>query len=267
MPAQNLLRHWMDETVTFQQNLALLRKHISEDAIHDLRVSVKKLRSYAKFLHHLPNIRLTQNLRATEELFLILGKQRNIVVSKELTVATLKNKAMAGSFVLYLHQLLEQSNKYCEAAIRNYQDKVLNEFTAGLAKRFANCPEDRVLKEAKARVDSSLKEIRPQLKTFSKEYHLVRKKLKDIFYWSAVFPSILSDSDTKQIDKALDCLGSAQDHAILVSNFKTFRKMLLANKSKDSELIRKSEEKASAKQKQFLEKALEIIRNLVLHLS
>src|SRR5215831_3746580 len=84
MSANFLVQHWKKELQTFQENLAVLLKTSNTDAIHDLRVAVKKLRSYFKFYSEVfeePNSLLFVE---TEKLFSVLGKQRNIEICLEL---------------------------------------------------------------------------------------------------------------------------------------------------------------------------------------
>ena len=49
MPDENpILKYWRSELEVFNKNLLLLHQQINEEAIHDLRVAIKKLRSCFK---------------------------------------------------------------------------------------------------------------------------------------------------------------------------------------------------------------------------
>src|SRR6186997_2454292 len=74
-----ILLHWKKQQRIFFQNLAILRKLPDDKAIHDLRVAVKKLRSYLKLLTILfKKIEEEPGFEKTGQLFKVLGKHRDI---------------------------------------------------------------------------------------------------------------------------------------------------------------------------------------------
>src|SRR4030095_4329144 len=123
MPADNsIVRHWQTELKVFDQNLLLLKEQLSPDAIHDLRVAVKKLRSYLKLWAILFNKKHEKDsFETTNQLFSILGKHRNIEISKGLLPSFInKNQRVPESLLVYIHLLQEQVIPYCQQALRQY---------------------------------------------------------------------------------------------------------------------------------------------------
>src|SRR6185369_8930329 len=84
MPLPFLIRHWKKELQVFHENLLILQKSSDTEAIHDIRVSIKKLRSYTKLFSEVFDKDPKKHLTETKNLFSILGRQRNIEISVEL---------------------------------------------------------------------------------------------------------------------------------------------------------------------------------------
>src|ERR1051326_7925434 len=105
MPGDNpLLRHWQTQVLVFQKNLSLLKGQMNVEAIHDLRVAIKKLRSYFKLYASLFKKKDTEKLFAgTKELFSVLGRHRNIEMSKQLLLSFAgKNKRVSDPLLVHL---------------------------------------------------------------------------------------------------------------------------------------------------------------------
>src|ERR1044072_4521270 len=111
MPEENpILLYWRSELQVFNENLLSLREQINEKATHDLRVAIKKLRSCFKIYSELAKKKNKRGLPADiDSLFSILGKQRDIEMSKALLLSLGgKNKALLNPILVYLQLLQEQ---------------------------------------------------------------------------------------------------------------------------------------------------------------
>jgi len=86
MPDENpILIYWRSELQVFNKNLLSLQQQINEEATHDLRVAIKKLRSCFKIYSDLIEKKHKKELPAGfDSLFSILGKQRDIEMNKKL---------------------------------------------------------------------------------------------------------------------------------------------------------------------------------------
>lgn len=269
MPADNfIVRHWNAERKIFDQNFLLLKEKLSADPIHDLRVAVKKLRSYLK-LHGILFNRtdFKHTFEKTNQLFSVLGKHRNVEITKQLLPSfTGKNKAVPGSLVIYLELLQEQVTPFCQQTIQEYDKKPLDELTNQLEKDIEGLTTDDLINKIKDVIISSIEDVEDNLKHFQKKSHLVRKLLKDIYYWLKTLPEgiVLTKSETKMANKILDHLGSIQDHEVLTANIKSFRKIILTSTQKDYDLIKDIEAKAKKKKETLLKKAHSMTDDLVL---
>src|SRR5437762_4000643 len=84
MPVAFLMRHWKKELQLFHKNLLILQRSSNSEAIHDLRVSVKKMRSYSKIYSEVfKNDKTDIFFAETKKLFSVLGRQRNIEICLE----------------------------------------------------------------------------------------------------------------------------------------------------------------------------------------
>jgi CHAD domain-containing protein len=269
MPGENpILWHWQTELQIFHQNLLLLQNEMNTEAIHDLRVAIKKLRSYLKLYVVLHKKKDAEKLFAkTRELFSVLGKHRNIEMSKELLLSFVgKNKTLLNSLLLYLQLLQEQTAPYCRQALQQYDKGHLDELTGQLQQDLEKTGTEDVIAIVKSLIASSIENIKHNLKHFKDKSHLIRKHLKDIFYWSKIFDHdvFFTKSQLKTVDKILDHLGDLQDHQVLITNLKSFRKTILSDGAVEYDSIKKTETKAKKKKDTILEKANKMTEELIL---
>ena len=113
MPDDNpILRHWQTEVQAFDQNFTVLQSKMDIDAIHDLRVAIKKIHSYVKLYPSLFKKKEPEELLAMlRGLFSVFGKHRNIdIVRKLLPSFFEKNKPLPKSLFVYLHLLQDQKS-------------------------------------------------------------------------------------------------------------------------------------------------------------
>src|SRR6476660_910477 len=88
MPDENpILIYWRSELQVFNKNLLSLQQQINEEATHDLRVAIKKLRSCFKIYSDLIEKKHKELPADFDSLFSILGKQRDIEMNKKLLLS------------------------------------------------------------------------------------------------------------------------------------------------------------------------------------
>ena len=269
MPGDNpLLRHWQTEIRVFQKNFSLLNEQMNVEAIHDLRVAIKKLRSYFKLYAALFKKKNTEELfTGTKKIFSVLGRHRNIEMSKQLLLSFAgKNKQVLDPLLVYLQLLQDQISDYGRQVLQQYETKDLNDLTNELEQDFQDFNIEEILNKVKEIMTSSIENIKRDLKHFKNRSHLIRKHLKDIFYWSKIFDDevVFTKSQIKTIDKILDLLGSIQDHEVLVTNLKYFRKNILSGGLTEYDLIKKIETGVEKKKERLLERANKMTEELML---
>jgi len=260
MPDENpILIYWISELQAFTKNLLSLKEQINEDAIHDLRVAIKKLRScfkiYSDFIKKKPRKELAAGVSS---LFSILGRHRNIEMSKKLLLSLGgKNATLLKPILVYLQLLQDQASEYSRPLIQQFQPGKLETLTNEIRTGLQDLNNEAILSGANEIVDSSLKKVEDDLKHFKERSHLVRKQLKDVFYQSKMFhgKNLLTKPQLKNLDTILDHLGNIQDHEVLILNLKNFRKTILSNKLKEYSMIKRIEGRVKKKKDDLLEKA------------
>ncbi|HEY1870884.1 MAG TPA: CHAD domain-containing protein [Chitinophagaceae bacterium] len=267
MPGSNpILRHWQTELEIFKKNFSLLQQKLNEDAIHDLRVAIKKLRSYFKLYLALSKKEDKGQLLKTKALFSVLGRHRNLEITRQLSLSFApKNSQKIKPLLVYLQLLQDQVAEYCLQAIQQYDIGELNKLTIQMIKEFENFEEHELHQETKNVIGSSIENVKDNLEDFHEKSHLVRKDLKNCFYWSKIFEEhlVFSKTEVKRMDHILDKLGNIQDHEVLITNLKNFRKAILSDAMKEYDMIKKMEGKAEKKKDDLLEKANELTQELI----
>ena len=268
MPDENpILIYWQSELQAFTKNLLSLKEQINEEAIHDLRVAIKKIRSCFKMYSGLIKKRHKKELPGgIDSLFSILGKHRNIEMSKKLLISLGgKNAAILNPILVYLQLLQDQAGEYGRSSIQKFESKELEALTNRMETEFESLSNVEILSKATEIVDSSLKNVEDDLKHFKERSHQVRKKLKDTFYQSKMLHSknLLTKPQLKTLDTILDHLGNVHDYEVLISNLKTFRKTILTNTMKEYAMIKRIEGRAKKKKDGLLDQAYSSTEELI----
>jgi len=261
MPVSFLIRHWKKELQVFHKNLLLLQNSSNPEAIHDLRVSIKKLRSYSKLYSALfKNDQPIPFLAETKKLFSVLGKQRNIEISLEL-LNQFKAKGLLPSIQKHFEFYLEETKQRSSSALREYKADGLRSLTIDIEKTVSDIDDETIKPRLLKLIRSSINEVRRLVKDFDKNYHLVRKKLKDIFYWSDIFPTDLyfSKQELKTLKSILDDLGNLQDHEVLRTNVQHYRQIVVAKGCSEYGKAKKLEESVNREKQELLDRADKMI--------
>jgi len=269
MPDANpITEHWRTELQIYYQNLLLVQEQMNAEPIHDLRVAIKKLRSYVQLYAVLFEKKDAEEIFAkTKELFSVLGKYRNVEITRQLVFSFYNNKeGVLNSLFVYLQLLQDQIGDYCRQVLQRFKETGLDEMTKLLEKDFENFNPEANAEKIKNVVASSMKKVEKSLKHFKNKSHLTRKHLKDIFYWAKIFPDdfIFTKPQLKTLSRILDHLGNVQDHEMMITNLKNFRKTVLFSSLVEYDLIKKIETKAEKKKNRFLEKANKMTEELLI---
>lgn len=259
MPARVfILRYWKKQVQVFQQNLVLVKKQRHTDAVHDLRVAVKKMRSCLKLLHIARRDNYTLAFEETENLFSILGKYRDI----EMAISLLrdgerKNDASYKVFHDYLAIALLQQDKWVQAAIGEYDKNELNELTAQLELDLKDVDRPELVQKFKNVIEKEFKKAMRHANHFSRDTHQIRKILKDIFYWVEMAPAgvLMEIARVKKIKKILNNLGDWQDHEMLYQKVRHFRKDFVADAKDEYQTLKELERILLDKKAELLDKA------------
>ena len=268
MPGSNpILRHWQIELKIFNKNLFILQQTLDSTAVHDLRVAIKKLRSYFRLYQSLFEKKDVEKFfSGTSRLFSVLGKYRNIQMSRQLLLSSAKkNNQLLDFLFAHLQTLQNQTGKYGKQELAKYDMSDLNELTKQINVDLENFTVEETLKMLRETIFSLLEKIKHDLRHFKEKSHLIRKALKDIFYRLKIFENNppLSNAQMKSIDKILNHLGNIQDLEVLITNLKNFRKMVLPKDTEEYNAVKKIEAGAKNKKTTLLNKAEKMTENLL----
>lgn len=258
--ANPILIQWKKEQKVFEKNLALLRQKLNKEAIHDLRVAIKKLRAYFEFYLllkkkedlDLASGSLHESLRSTEELFITTGRQRDVEICLEIITEFKSSPSISiNQFSLYLQTILKITKAWTNQEIHRYKNKELKKIAFLLKEE----PElnnsiqlDQVIKTA---IDEKIGVIR----NCFKKPHLLRKNLKSIYYWL----NLVSQSEKYQsplLHNILDDLGSWQDHDVLLTRMKHFRKDYLPKSFHEHAALKELEKNIQKRKSNLLRSAI-----------
>ncbi len=262
-----ILINWKKQQRVFLQNLAKLSKQQETKAVHDLRVAIKKLRSYLKLLNTLLNkIEDESSFEKTEHLFTVLGKQRDIEMGLVLLQSFEKeNMTTYMPFRSQLKMVLEQTKAWVQKALSKYDEKELADVTRQWEQQLKDTDNQRLLNRTEVVINKEIKKLKRAAKNFARQPHEVRKMLKNIFYWISICPKdfLINNIQLKKLKKSLDWLGGWQDHTMLHRKVKHFRKDFMPSSREEYQLMKELEKSIEAKMGKLLKKADIIIQEFI----
>jgi CHAD domain-containing protein len=257
MEGNNLiLKNWLLQEKVFNENLILSRKRPTKISIHDLRVAVKKMRSYLRLKQQFTGEEWKGPFSKISALFKSFGRLRDYDMS--LTLIRKFERKEFLSFVFfkeYLSVNRSLTRKWAkQAAIRfnEHEPDIFTEQFKLIAGSNAEISE-RIIQLSTLKI----KKVKSLAKHFHKNAHEIRKQLKDLYYWLKICPKGLAESFTnmKVLDRTLNYLGSFQDHFILKKKIKQYIKDL-PKRNEEKEILKSLDKKLETAQKEILNRAI-----------
>jgi CHAD domain-containing protein len=258
-----LYDRWKIEQKEFEKQKIHLKQRISSGPIHDIRVSIKKLRSFLKLY-----ILLKQQLEweylflKTNKLFEVLGKYREIEICLDL-IDNYEKKMNCNfrQFKNHLHLLIKNSKTWANDEIHRYNAKELAKI-ALLLKQDAELNNDKTLAD---KILQLFEEKIIESSSYFKQPHKLRQHLKDIYYWEIFFSEeIKSKCYFKNLHKILDDLGNWQDRELFSIRMKHFRKDYLPKQFEEYEILKKFEKTLAEEKKLQLKTGISDTRKWLL---
>jgi len=252
MAEENLiLINWLEQKKNFTENLILSRKRPTKDSVHDLRVAVKRMRSYLRLKEHLIGEEWKGSFSKISALFKSFGRLRDFDMSLDLTRRSERKEHLSFHFLKeYLSVNRSLTRRWAKQAAISFNEDEPSAFQQQFNLSLSNA---EILEKIIHLSGSKIKKVKSLSKHFEKNVHEIRKQLKDVYYWLKICPKDLAESfiNMKSVDRMLNYLGSWQDHFIFRKKIKQYTK----------ELPKKNEEKIMLK---ILEKNLVIAQALIL---
>jgi CHAD domain-containing protein len=255
--------HWATEKKKFDVNLSIIQQQVETNAIHDIRVSIKKLRAFwelSTLLHKEPPG--NYNLNKTEQLFDVLGKHRDIHISIELLLEDEKDTSCSYSELRqYLQLLLTRTQAWVTQSVNGYDGEELPRILIF----FNNNNDFDDGKEMVQHIRNIINSRLAAMRDFFKQPHKVRQNLKAVYYWAALLPqgSHGETIDTKMLHHILDELGDWQDNEMFMARIKHFRRYCLPKSFGEASLIKALEKGLKPKGEELRKSALSKARRLI----
>jgi Uncharacterized conserved protein len=265
-----ILLHWQKEHKILHDNVSVLRDKMNVDAIHDLRVAIKKIRSYRKLHAALLKKQEPSKAETIRELFSVFGRHRNMDIAKTLLISFFdKKKPPLNGVLVYFQLLQDQIAPFCQKVIQDFSEEPIEKWTIELNQDLGNLDPGELMAGVKRVMASSVKTVNHDLRHFKKNSHRIRKGLKDIFYWSNIFEEkiFFTKPHVKSLHNILDHLGNIQDYEVLLTNLKNFRKTILASSLDEYEQVKKVEINIEKKKDALMRRANEMTDKLFAHAS
>ena len=214
---------WEKEQKILNKNLSVLKKHPGKEAVHDLRVAVKKLRAILKLYFLLAGKPLPEYLlKETEQLFSILGKQRDIEICLEIIADSEKEYGKKYTEAEnYFRSLLSVASARTLKAVQQYKKKETDE-TGLLLKPEIKIPGDEALK---IRIAVIIHTHLAACQHYFNKPHKLRQSLKEIYYWIKMIPALFLQFEyEKELHDLPDDFGNWQNLTVFEIKLKHFRK-------------------------------------------
>jgi hypothetical protein len=194
-------------------------------------------------------------LKETEQLFNILGKQRDIEICLELIDALGKETGKRyAALKYYFRSVLSVAIKWTKIAVKQYKRKELTGITL-LMKTETKVNQQEELKQ---KITGIFNTRFANCRDFFKKPHKLRQCLKEIFYWIKMLPtSLLSPVKyEKELHTLLDDFGNWQNLTVFEIKLKHFRKDYLPKTFPEYESMKMLEKIIIEKKEKLLETAL-----------
>ena len=259
-----ILKNWLLQENVFIENLILSRKRPTKISVHDLRVAVKKMRSYLRLKKELTKHEWKGSFSKISALFKSFGRLRDYDMSLTL-IRKLERKELL-SFIFfkeYLSVNRSLTRKWAKQNALNFNEKepdVFNQqFDSLQGSKEVVCEKIIQLSALK------IKKIKILAKHFQKNAHEIRKQLKDLYYWLKICPKNIAEGfiNIKALERILTYLGNWQDHVILKKKIKQYIQDL-PKRNEEKVMLKTLDKKSETIQKEILDRAIkkwEEIRN------
>jgi CHAD domain-containing protein len=215
MAARNfILNYWDNQLAVLADHISLVKKEITPAAIHDLRVTIKKLRSTLQLYYRVTRKkRWKEAISKTEILFKILGKHRELDINLQYMTKIDDDDTGAYKAIqnIYRNSLADAGSRLAKA-LAVYQPADLTAIGKDMK---TNLADNSALFSStlKSLFAADIKKIRKSILVIKQQPHETRKQLKTFYYWLEIFPPgyLLEQPAMKKLEQLLDQLGAWHD--------------------------------------------------------
>src|SRR4249919_1883523 len=194
MEGSNLIvKNWLQQEKVFTDNLILSRKRPTKISVHDLRVSIKKMRSYLRLKQQFTGEEWKGSFSKISTLFKSFGRLRDHDMSLTL-VRKFERKELL-SFIFfkeYLSVNRSLTRKWAKQNAIGFNEQEPEVFTQQFKLPGGSNAElsERIIQLSALKI----KKVKTLAKHFQKNAHEIRKQLKDIYCWLKICPKAMAES-------------------------------------------------------------------------
>lgn len=255
-----ILKSWLEQERIFNDNLTICRKRPTIDAVHDIRVAIKKMRSYLRLKDLFSKTHWKDEFSKTAILFKSSGRLRDLDKSLHIIRAYEVKHSISCPFI-------KQYFIKTRALIRNWIRKEARDFEPPhgvLRKQIESLSitedqlVDKIIEEARQRI----RKVKSLSRHIKKNAHEMRKLLRDVLFWVKICPGDLIEKSItiKALDKFIDELGHWQDHFVLRRKLNNYRQEIALREEKDQ--LKDLDKKLADGQDGILQKAKDKLREI-----
>lgn len=268
MPVRDsVLQYWDQQQKIFAESLALLQQKPGKIATHELRVTIKKTRSYLRLHQELTGEIWQEDFAITKKLYLTIGRYRDTGMSQLLLLKFQRNEnIIVPSFKKHMGGLCGITKRWLKKSVTEYdREKIETLFIAGHAS-FSAIPDEEMESKMSDLIKTVFKKVRNLAKHFRKNAHKIRKLLKDVYYWLKAWnPNpFFNATGMKNFKRALDELGFWQDRLEFENRLMHFRKEWLVKGTDEYAAARKLETLIAKNRKVLIGEAQKKINALIM---
>ncbi len=184
-----------------------LKDKLSKDAVHDVRVNLKRVDALIALLQFNHNSPSKKKLEAFKSLFKTAGKLRSVQVEFDLINKYFKDNKLNPKYLHHVHEVKSEKLKEYSELLES-GPKRLAEGIQSLKKKISQITKRQMLDYLRSE-EKNLASLIERSIFREQELHFIRKKLKKLHLNLQI-----SGHDRKQLDKLLDLLGYWHDHQI-----------------------------------------------------
>jgi len=234
--------------VEYDDRLRRLRKGLSTEAVHDLRVASRHLMAALDSVHALLGSKKALRCRKRiKNRLQQLGSLRDIQVQLRAAQKQLGSGKTAENFIRNLQRQERELCRQNVAKIRGANAKNLRKAIAALHRRIAEPPtrtdSNRFLKTLNSIVDSDFETVVARLGALDsrdpRTFHRLRVRFKRFRYLLEFLRTIMSVPDDRvvRMKEYQDALGEIQDLSVLIKHLEDFVGPRKNGRQQDAELL------------------------------
>ncbi|MFZ9387501.1 MAG: CHAD domain-containing protein [Chitinophagaceae bacterium] len=239
-----LIKFWIEQSLVFTENWRVARNRPAKKAVHDLRVSVKKLKSCLSLLSAVYADREPMKFVLVQQLFRVTGKFRDIDNCITLLAKIFrKDQRRLESFEKYLQTLRSITRRMSKESAQLPLEEELGGITTRFNFLLSEMPAGELGHRASKEAQALFYGVKDLIKEGDKQAHEIRKRLKRLYYWLSLFPEnpVFDLKYMKTLDQSLKALGEWHDHFVLGAHIRDYRKDFLVKETPDYALARELE--------------------------